>query len=137
MPLGGSAGRGPGEDRSGHGGRLVQVGGGLHVEARQHPVEPGREPAVGYRIVQESLTNVVKHAGPGAKTCVRLSADSRCLTVEVTERRPRRHGAPGSSHGISGMRERAHLLGGTLEVGPRAERGFSVRAQLPMSGVTA
>lgn len=101
------------------------------------PVLPTRVELSAYRIVQESLTNVVKHAGPGAKTCVRLSADSRCLTVEVTDDGLGATVLPGSSHGIIGMRERAHLLGGTLEVGPCAERGFSVRAQLPMSGVTA
>ena len=85
-----------------------------------------------YRIVQEALTNVLKHAGPSARTEVRLSTDKRGVAIEVLDRG---HGAttlPGSGHGIAGMRERAQLLGGSLDAGPRPGGGFRVVARLPI-----
>jgi len=100
------------------------------------PVLPVRVELSAYRIVQESLTNVVKHAGPGARTQVRLTADRTCLVVDVTDDGLGASVLPGSRHGIIGMRERAHLLGGTLDVGPVPDGGFRVHAQLPISGVT-
>ena len=100
------------------------------------PVLPTRVELSAYRIVQESLTNVVKHAGPGARTQVRLTADRTCLVVDVTDDGLGTTVLPGSWHGIIGMRERAHLLGGTLDVGPVPGGGFRVHAQLPISGVT-
>ena len=90
-----------------------------------------------YRIVQESLTNVVKHAGPGARTRVRLSNEGSCLLVEVTDDGTGATVLPGAGHGIVGMRERALLLGGSLDVGPGADGGFGVRARLPLDRVTA
>ncbi|MCH8991904.1 MAG: sensor histidine kinase, partial [Acidobacteria bacterium] len=85
-----------------------------------------------YRIVQEALTNVLKHAGPSARTEVRLSTDNQGVAIEVLDRG---HGAtilPGSGHGIVGMRERALLLGGSLDTGPRPGGGFQVVAYLPI-----
>ena len=85
-----------------------------------------------YRIVQEALTNALKHAGPKAHTEVRLTTDNSEVTIEVLDNG---HGAtilPGSGHGILGMRERALLLGGSLEAGPRAGGGFRVVAHLPI-----
>jgi len=85
-----------------------------------------------YRIVQEALTNVLKHAGPGTRTEVRLSIDAAGITIEVLDDG---HGAsvlPGSGHGILGMRERALLLGGSLDAGHRAGGGFEVIARLPL-----
>jgi signal transduction histidine kinase len=90
-----------------------------------------------YRIVQESLTNVVRHAGASSVT-VTVAADGDTLVVEVTDDGP---GAPGAGNGngtrqgIVGMRERARALGGTLEAGPRPEGGFRVSARLPTMGV--
>jgi signal transduction histidine kinase len=90
-----------------------------------------------YRIVQESLTNVVRHAGASSVT-VTVAADGDTLVVEVTDDGP---GAPGARNGngtrqgIVGMRERARALGGTLEAGPRPEGGFRVSARLPTMGV--
>jgi signal transduction histidine kinase len=98
---------------------------------------PGRVELSAYRIVQESLTNVVKHAGPGARTLVRLTNDGSCLLVEVTDDGSGTTVLPGAGHGIVGMRERALLLGGTLDVGPGADGGFGVRAALPLGGVPA
>jgi signal transduction histidine kinase len=87
-----------------------------------------------YRIVQEALTNVARHAGP-AKATVRLAFGSREVVVEVTDDgRGAAAGArpDGGRHGIAGMRERAVALGGELAAGPRPQGGFHVRARLPL-----
>jgi signal transduction histidine kinase len=96
-----------------------------------------------YRIVQEALTNVLKHAGPGTRTQVRLTIDGRHddhhLAVHVLDDG---NGSPvlpwsggGRRHGIVGMRERALLLGGRLDAGPRPGGGFQVDAHLPVGPV--
>jgi signal transduction histidine kinase len=87
--------------------------------------------AAAYRIVQESLTNVLRHAGADAATVVLRASDAR-LEVEVTDRG---HGGPppADGSGIRGMRERATALGGTLDAGPASGGGFRVRAVLPLS----
>lgn len=84
-----------------------------------------------YRIVQEALTNVVKHAGPAAKAEVRLSSGQEILAIEVTDRGAGVSTLPGSGQGLVGMRERAALLGGTFEAGPRPGGGFRVMARIP------
>jgi signal transduction histidine kinase len=95
------------------------------------PTEVG---AAAYRIVQESLTNVLRHAGADAATVVVRAADAR-LEVEVVDRGG--GGAPGpDGSGIHGMRERATALGGTLDAGPASGGGFRVRAVLPLSPAT-
>lgn len=86
-----------------------------------------------FRIVQEALTNVVKHAAPtGCR--VAIVADHRAMTVEVCDDGPgpghRRHSLSGGL-GIVGMQERVAAHGGSLTVGPRAEGGYAVRAELP------
>jgi len=85
-----------------------------------------------YRIVQESLTNVVRHAGPATAT-VRVGYAPGAVVVEIADTgRGRPSGAAGpAGQGIAGMRERAAAVGGTLEAGPSAEGGFRVRARLP------
>jgi signal transduction histidine kinase len=85
-----------------------------------------------YRIVQEALTNVVRHAGH-ARTSVDLDYAPDRLTVTVRDDGPggeAGQGAPG--HGIIGMTERAHAVGGTLRVGPLPGHGFLVVASLPV-----
>jgi signal transduction histidine kinase len=86
-----------------------------------------------YRIVQESLTNVVRHAAP-ANALVRLTYGEHELTVRVADDgRPGRRSHPnGSGQGIAGMRERAVALGGELEAGPRPDGGFLVLARFPL-----
>jgi signal transduction histidine kinase len=87
-----------------------------------------------YRIVQESLTNLARHAGP-ARARVRLAYGAGEVVVEVTDDgRGAAAGAhpDGGGHGIAGMRERAVALGGELVAGPRPEGGFRVRARLPL-----
>ncbi len=93
---------------------------------------PARVDLSTYRIVQEALTNVLKHAGPSVWTEVRLSTDNHGVTIEVLDNG---HGAtilPESGHGIAGMHERAQLLGGNLDAGPRPGGGFQVVAHLPI-----
>ncbi|WP_130866897.1 sensor histidine kinase [Acidipropionibacterium timonense] len=88
-----------------------------------------------YRVVQEGLTNVLKHAGPTAHAVVRVSYEPHSITLRVDD-----DGfgdavkGDGRGHGLQGMRERVTSMGGTLEVGPREEGGFSVRAVLPVRG---
>ncbi len=95
---------------------------------------PTRVDLSGYRIVQESLTNVLKHAGPKARTEVRVSAANGAVDVEVSDRGHAAAGLPGSGYGIVGMRERALLLGGSLTAGPQIDGGFRVAAHLPVGG---
>jgi signal transduction histidine kinase len=80
-----------------------------------------------YRIVQESLTNVVRHAA-SAPTVVALRCEGRDFTVEVADDGPGGGATSGTGMGIRGMRERAEATGGTLLAAPRADRGFTVRA---------
>ncbi|WP_222110018.1 sensor histidine kinase [Streptomyces cupreus] len=109
-----------------------------------HAPLPARVELSVYRIVQEALTNVLKHSGPQTHTEVRLKHD-RCgpgITVEVLDdgkgaalqsvSGAARAGMGG--HGIVGMRERALLLGGTLDAGPRPGGGFRLTAHLPVQG---
>lgn len=94
------------------------------------PTGPG---LAAYRIVQESLTNVLKHAGPAATATVRLTWLAQELLIRV-EDTGRGAGAVASSpggQGLVGMRERAALYGGQLEAGPRVGGGFGVSARLP------
>ncbi|MEU0688786.1 sensor histidine kinase [Streptomyces uncialis] len=90
-----------------------------------------------YRIVQEALTNVVKHAGDGTSCRVTVTVGSRGdVSVEVVDDgagHPAVSGRaePGGGHGLVGMRERVTLYGGTLAAGPRPGGGFAVSARLP------
>jgi signal transduction histidine kinase len=112
---------------------------------------PARVDLFAYRIVQEALTNVLKHAGPGAHTEVRLGTDRSGIVLEVTDDGFADKGSESaggrqpldsdrlrrSGHGIVGMRERALLLGGTLDARPRPGGGFRVVAHLPTGGEPA
>jgi signal transduction histidine kinase len=107
----------------------------VHVDGARTNVPPGVDLAA-FRIVQEALTNVIKHAG-GASTRVHVTYEPDEVVVEVTDdgRRSIGVGAPAlpSGHGISGMRERIAMYGGELDVGPRPGGGFRVRARLPFA----
>ncbi|MFE7136140.1 sensor histidine kinase [Streptomyces sp. NPDC057644] len=86
-----------------------------------------------YRLVQEALTNVARHAGR-ARTAVRLGYTEQALTVAVVDEGPCPPGAPITpGTGLTGMRERVAALGGTLVAAPRPEGGFAVRAELPLA----
>ncbi|MEU9462563.1 sensor histidine kinase [Streptomyces sp. NPDC048312] len=86
-----------------------------------------------YRIVQEALTNVAKHAGPEPHCRVVVDANGHEVRIDITDdgdgRAPRARTTGG--HGIVGMRERVAMYGGTLTAGPRPEGGFAVHASLP------
>ena len=88
-----------------------------------------------YRIVQEALTNVLKHAGP-ARAEVTTGCAAGTVAIEVTDNGAGQHGngSPGGGHGLAGMRERAAVFGGELAAGPRPGGGFAVRALLPLGG---
>ena len=119
---------------------------GMHVS---HTVEgtvrplPGGLSLAAYRIVQEALTNVRKHAGPEAAAEVTLRYGPDELVVRVADDG---HGSAGlprysatptqdpSGHGLAGMRERAAIYGGTVQAGPRRGTGFEVTARLPLPG---
>ena len=89
-----------------------------------------------FRIVQESLTNVTRHAGPaGATVLVRYGGDE--LTVQVDDDGRGPAAAGGSGNGIRGMRERVAALGGELDAGPRPGGGFRVMARLPLDAEEA
>ncbi|MFG2288998.1 sensor histidine kinase [Streptomyces sp. NPDC048595] len=121
------------------------------------PHEPRQLPAsvdlTAYRVVQEALTNVHKHAGEGARATVRIRHSERALTVTVLDDGAGRAGVPrqrggerpadetaapqdsGGGHGLIGMRERVFALRGTVVTGPRAAGGFQVRVTLPLQTV--
>lgn len=85
-----------------------------------------------YRIIQEALTNVTRHA-PGADASVRIVYGHDSVIVEITDDGvPLQGGAPREGNGILGMRERARAVGGTLDAGPRPDKGFRVCAELPL-----
>jgi len=89
-----------------------------------------------YRIVQESLTNVSRHAGLAqASVCLQYTPDG--LTVQIDDDGPGEGGRPGGNGlGLLGMRERVSVLGGQLQAGPQDGGGFRVRADLPVQAVS-
>jgi signal transduction histidine kinase len=113
---------------------------GTHVELRTSGTDRRLSPAIEltvYRVVQEALTNVVKHA-PGAGATVEMTVSADGIRVEVVN-------GPGSGsrpvvqdhtggHGIAGMRERVGAFGGSLVVGPTADGGFRVLALVRFEG---
>lgn len=114
-------------------GRVRAAGVAVEVDVTGTPraLPPGLE-VCAYRVVQESLTNVVKHAGRGAAAVVGLRYGTGELVVTVTDdgAGAALHGGP-AGKGLIGMRERAMLYGGSLHAGPRAGGGFEVRLVLP------
>jgi signal transduction histidine kinase len=90
----------------------------------------------GYRILQEALTNVLRHAGPEATATVRIGYRPTELCVEVLDTGTGTSNGDGTGHGLDGMRERAAALAGTVSAGPRDGGGFAVRARLPVSAAS-
>jgi signal transduction histidine kinase len=119
-------------DRVRETGLMVQ----LWIEGEPRTLSPGVDLAV-YRLVQEALTNTLKHAGPQARAWVRIQYAGQGVNVEIEDDgRGAAAGLPGngdsSGHGLVGMRERVALYGGELRIGPRSGGGFEVRARFPM-----
>ncbi|WP_446220332.1 histidine kinase [Micromonospora sp. IBHARD004] len=106
----------------------------VRVDGRPGPMEEGVALTV-YRIVQEALTNALKHAG-AATALVRLTFADGSLAVEVTDTGRGPGPAPERiGHGLVGMRERVALYGGVLRTGPRPGGGFRVYARIPLEPV--
>ncbi|MET9147635.1 histidine kinase [Streptomyces sp. NPDC004042] len=104
--------------------RLDLCGGHTHV--------PATAQLTVYRLVQEALTNTLRHTPAGTRAEVRVCCSAEAVTVDVTDSGPRapRPGAVPSGHGIPGMRERAAAYGGTLRAGPLPGGGWQVRTRL-------
>ena len=104
-----------------------------------HMVLPSAVNVSAYRIVQEALTNVLKHAGP-ARAEVTVGCAPSAVTIEVTDDGPGNPASPavkgagevGEGQGLAGMRERVAVFGGDLRAGPRPGGGFTVCARLPV-----
>ncbi|GAB2877147.1 sensor histidine kinase [Nocardioides pacificus] len=111
-------------------------GTGLDVDLRTPTPTPDLPPGLAlcaYRVVQEALTNVLKHAGPAGSATVSITEAEGVLTVDVADDgagSPAMTTPPG--HGIRGMRERAALYGGVLHAGPRPAGGWRVLLRLPL-----
>lgn len=107
----------------------------LWIEGESRALSPGVDLAA-FRLVQEALTNTLKHAGPQARAWVRIQYADRQLEVEVEDDgRGLAAGlsrSEGNGHGLVGMRERVALYGGDLRIGPRSGGGFEVRARFPL-----
>ena len=103
----------------------------VSVEITGEPVAlPPSVDASGYRIIQEGLTNVLKHAGDArAEVLVAYSPDAMVVSVSDDGQSE----AAGSGHGLVGIRERVAIFGGELEAGPRPEGGWRLRARLPLT----
>jgi signal transduction histidine kinase len=111
----------------------------LHIDGAIRPLPPAVDLSA-YRIVQEALTNVVRHAGP-TRARVRLGYRPGAVSIEVSDDGPAIDGSAGRApqglragggHGLIGMRERAALFGGELAAGPH-QAGFRVTASIPTS----
>jgi signal transduction histidine kinase len=116
--------------------RLCASGLEVHLVScgEPRPLPPGVDLTV-FRIVQESLTNTLRHAGPGARAQVELRYLSEAIEVEVTDDGTgpvSRSGATG--HGLIGMAERTTVFGGRIQTGPRPAGGFRVHVVLPLEG---
>jgi signal transduction histidine kinase len=115
-------------------GRIRASGLPVAVEGDPAGELPADVDRAAYRIVQESLTNVLRHAGAGATATVVIRREPHTLCVEVTDTgHGGSTGAP-DGKGLAGMRARAAVLGGSVEAGPAAGGGFGVRARLPLGG---
>lgn len=109
---------------------------GLHVSlvrmGTARPLPPGAGLAV-HRIIQEALTNAMKHAGPHAKVTVMVQWLPSALSLQIDDDgRGAATPRDGRGHGIVGMRERAAIFGGTVGAGPRAGGGFQVKVLIPL-----
>jgi signal transduction histidine kinase len=104
----------------------------LEVQGTPRPMPIGVDLSA-YRVIQEGLTNSLKHGG-GAPAAVTLRFEDDTLAVEVTDRGRAARRTNGGGHGLVGMRERVGIFGGTFEAGPQDGGGFAVRALLPLQG---
>ncbi|GAB2854438.1 histidine kinase [Actinocorallia aurea] len=114
--------------------RLVRTPGGrlkvdLGLEGDLDSLPPTLDAAI-YRIVQESVTNAMRHAVSATEVVVRVTAERHTVRVSVRDD-GQRAGRERAGYGLAGLRERAALLGGALRAGPGADQGWQVEAELP------
>lgn len=115
-------------------GQIVDAGLPVEVEVvgNAHPLGPGLE-LTAYRVIQESLTNSLKYAGPGANATVKMTYEDGYLNITVTDDgRGAAVLARDPGHGLIGMRERVMIHDGSLTAGPRSGGGYQVSARLPV-----
>jgi signal transduction histidine kinase len=110
---------------------------GLNVELEQTGNLDDISPAISlgvHRLVQESLTNVLRHAGHAPRAVVRVAREADTVTVEISDNGTGSAAPPtgGGGHGLVGMRERVAVLQGTLQVGRTPQGSWLVRARLPI-----
>jgi signal transduction histidine kinase len=114
--------------------RTAAAGIAVASEVRGEPRQlPASVDLAVYRILQEALTNVARHAQPATAT-VRLTFAEHDVTLEVEDDGAGNGSAPAAGNGIAGMRERVAALGGDFSAGPRGDSGFRVAARLPLGG---
>jgi signal transduction histidine kinase len=114
--------------------RATGLAAGLTVTGTPAALPPGAGLTV-YRIVQEALTNTLKHAAGPSRVSVAVGCGPGCVTVDIRDdgaRRGPRPAAGTAGHGLTGMRERAAVYGGTVMAGPGPAGGWRVRARLPV-----
>jgi signal transduction histidine kinase len=114
--------------------RAADAGWSVHMEvACDLRTLPARVDGAAFRIVQEALTNVMRHAGKSASTvCVTCDEQELTLQIDNETSEAASNDGIGLGQGIRGMQERASALGGVVEAGPRAGGGFRVLARLPL-----
>jgi signal transduction histidine kinase len=103
----------------------------LHIDGTPRPLPAGVDVS-SYRIVQEALTNTMKHAGPGACAQVMVSYRTDELTIDVIDNGRGESSTGDTGNGLRGMRERVALLGGEVTAGPGLDSGYAVRATIPL-----
>ena len=134
-PVGPSAGL---EDLDAVAEQLRAAGVEVHIDVEAAGPVPTPVHAASYRIVQEALTNVLRHANARTVRVVATAADEERLTIVVTDDgRGRPSATTGAGAGVRGMRERAEALGGTLHAGPGEDGGWRVEASLPLVAAQA
>jgi signal transduction histidine kinase len=102
----------------------------LRIEGAVRPLPPALDLSA-FRIVQEALTNALKHAGP-ARAEVTVRYEDGLVSLEIADSGCGPHGDRGTGHGLVGMRERVAMFGGKLEAARGDGGGFTVRARLPV-----
>jgi signal transduction histidine kinase len=104
----------------------------LTIEGEPFDLPPGVDVSA-FRIVQEALTNALKHAGP-ARAHVTLRYSPADLQIEIVDDGRGNGHSPGTGHGLAGIRERVAIYGGDLQSGRRTEGGYALRVRLPLGG---
>lgn len=133
--------RGDGEDEAGRDHAVASVveraraaGATVDLIVEGEPAElPGGVALAVYRIVQESVTNTLKHAGPAPVVTVRVAYRTDMVDLEITDDGAGGSPARAGGHGLVGMRERATLYDGTFDAGPTFGGGWRVRARIPLA----